>query len=132
MEYSRAKDAIFCHPCYIFAKKSTSRSELDAFTVKSFKNWKKVNDGMNCPSMRHVGKDSNSLHKIAMKCFEDLKNYSRHIDKLIEKQSSQEMENNRLQLKTSIDSVRWLAFQACAFKGHDESSDSKNKVTTLN
>jgi len=32
-----------------------------------------------------------------------------------------------LRLKTSIDSVRWLAFQACAFKGHDESSDSKNQ-----
>jgi hypothetical protein len=30
-------------------------------------------------------------------------------------------------LKTSIDSVRWLAFQACAFRGHDESSDSKNQ-----
>ncbi|KAG7951501.1 hypothetical protein I3843_12G009700 [Carya illinoinensis] len=37
------------------------------------------------------------------------------------------MENNRLQLKTSIESVRWLTFQACAFRGHDESSDSKNQ-----
>jgi hypothetical protein len=32
-------------------------------------------------------------------------NYSRHIDKLIEKQSSQEIENNQFQLKTSIDSI---------------------------
>jgi hypothetical protein len=86
-----------------------------------------VKDGMNCPSMRHVGKDPNSPHKIAVKCCENLKNYSRHMGKLIKKQSSQEMENNRLQLKTSIDSVQWLTFQACAFRGHDESTDSKNQ-----
>jgi glycerol kinase len=53
--------------------------------------------------------------------------HSSHIGKLIEKQTSQEMENNRLRLKTSIDNVRWLAFQACAFRGHDESADSKNQ-----
>ncbi|XP_062166924.1 uncharacterized protein LOC133873208 [Alnus glutinosa] len=127
LEYSESNDAIFCRPCYIFAKKSTGRLGSDAFTVKGFRNWKKVNDGMHCPLMGHVGTDPNSPHKIAVKCCEDLKNYSRHIGKLIEKQSSQEIENNRLQLKTSIDSVRWLAFQACAFRGHDESSDSKNQ-----
>jgi hypothetical protein len=37
------------------------------------------------------------------------------------------MENNRLRFKTFIDSVRWLAFQAYAFRGHDESFDSKNQ-----
>jgi hypothetical protein len=62
--------------------------------VKGFKKWKKMSDGMNCPLMGH-----------AVKCCEDLKNYSRHIGKLIEKQSSQEIKNNRLQPKTSIDSV---------------------------
>ena len=86
-----------------------------------------MKDGMNCPLIRHVGKDQNSTHKIAVKCCENLKNYSRHIDKLIEKQTSQELENNRLRLKTSIKCARWLAFQACAFRGHDESLDSKNR-----
>nr|XP_023880237.1 uncharacterized protein LOC111992595 [Quercus suber] len=62
-----------------------------------------------------------------MKCCEDLKNHSRHIDKLIEKQTSKELENNRLRLKTSVECARWLAFQACAFRGHDESLDSKNR-----
>jgi hypothetical protein len=37
------------------------------------------------------------------------------------------MENNQLQLKTTIDGIRWLALQACAFKGYDESSNSKNQ-----
>jgi hypothetical protein len=105
LEYSESNDAIFCHPCYIFAKKLIGRPRLDTFTVKGFKNWKKMSDGMNCPLMRHVETDPNSSHKIAVKCCEDLKNYSRHIGKLIEKQSSQEIKNNRLQPKTSIDSV---------------------------
>nr|XP_023870530.1 E3 SUMO-protein ligase KIAA1586-like [Quercus suber] len=62
-----------------------------------------------------------------MKCCKDLENHSRHIDKLIEKQTSKELENNRLRLKTSVECARWLAFQACAFRGHDESLDSKNR-----
>ena len=32
-----------------------------------------------------------------------------------------------MQLKTSVECAQWLAFQACAFRGHDESLDSKNK-----
>ncbi|KAH1073882.1 hypothetical protein J1N35_026210 [Gossypium stocksii] len=38
---------------------------------------------------------------------------------------------NRLRLKTSIDVVRWLSFQGCAFRGHDESSGSKNRGNFL-
>ncbi|KAG6725692.1 hypothetical protein I3842_02G044800 [Carya illinoinensis] len=79
LEYLPSKNAIFCLPCYIFAKKSTRYPGSNAFTNK------------------------------------------------VEKQVSQEMENNRLQLKTSIESVRWLTFQACAFRGHDERFDSKNQ-----
>jgi hypothetical protein len=41
------------------------------------------------------------------------------------------MEKNQLQLKTTIDSVRWLAFQACAFRSHDESSNSKNQGSCI-
>ncbi|XP_030963705.1 zinc finger MYM-type protein 1-like [Quercus lobata] len=40
---------------------------------------------------------------------------------------SKELENNRLRLKTSIECGRWLAFQTCAFRGHDKSLDSKNR-----
>jgi hypothetical protein len=72
-------------------------------------------------------KDLNSPHKIVVKCCEDLMHYSQHIDKFVENQSSQEIEKNRLWLKTSIDSVQWLAFQACAFRDHDESSNSNNQ-----
>ena len=85
LEYSPSKNAIFCHPCYIFAKQAIGHPMSNAFTVKGFNNWKKVNDGVNCPLMRHVGKDLNSPNKIAVRCCDDLKNNSRHIGKLIEK-----------------------------------------------
>ncbi|XP_050258909.1 uncharacterized protein LOC126703892 [Quercus robur] len=120
-------DAIYCLPCYLFSKKPIGRPGSNAFISTGFNNWKNVKDGMNFPLIRHVGKDPNSPYKIAVKRCKDLKNYSRHIDKLIEKQTSKELENNQLWLKTSIECARWLAFQACAFKGHDESLDSKNR-----
>ena len=62
-----------------------------------------------------MGKDD-SQHKIAMRSCEDLMNYSQHIGKVIEKQTSQHIANNRLQLKTTIDAIQWLAFQACALE----------------
>ncbi|XP_031503870.1 uncharacterized protein LOC116266698 [Nymphaea colorata] len=46
---------------------------------------------------------------------------------MIEKQSSKLVHNNRLRLKASVDVVRWLTFQACTFRGHDESSSSMNQ-----
>ena len=103
LEYSPLIDSIYGQPCYLFHKKPTSHPRSDAFTEKSFNNWKKVKDGMNCSLIGHEGKDPNTPHKIAEKCCEDLINYLGHIDKLVEKQISKEMENNRLRLKTSIE-----------------------------
>ena len=99
LEYSPSTDAIYCLPCYLLSKKLIGRPGSDAFISTGFNNWKKVKDGMNCPLVRHVGKEPNSPHKIVVKCCENLKNYSRHIDELIEKQTSKELENNRLRLK---------------------------------
>ncbi|XP_075654685.1 uncharacterized protein LOC142624827 [Castanea sativa] len=124
LEYSPSRDAIYCLTCYLFGKKPTGS---DAFTEKCFNNWKKVKDGMNCSLFGHDKKDPNTPHIIDVKCCEDLMNYSGHIDKLVEKQTSKEIENNQLRLKTSIECAQWLAFQACAFRDHDESLDSKNR-----
>ena len=91
LEYSPSTDALYCLPCYLFSKKPIGHLGSDAFiSIGLINNWKNVKDGMNCPLIRHVGKEPNSPHKIAVKCCEDLKNYSRYIDKLIEKQTSKE------------------------------------------
>ncbi|XP_015955613.2 uncharacterized protein LOC107480000 [Arachis duranensis] len=37
--------------------------------------------------------------------------HSKHIDKVLDRHSDETIANNRLRLKTSIDAIRWLAFQ---------------------
>ncbi|XP_025685295.1 uncharacterized protein [Arachis hypogaea] len=51
---------------------------------------------------------------------------SKHIDKVLDRHSDETIANNRLRLKTSINAIRWLAFQACAFRGDDKSPGSLN------
>ena len=45
----------------------------------------------------------------------------------MKRQASEEIENNQLKLKASINCIKWLTFQACAYRGHDESPSSKNR-----
>lgn len=97
LEYSQEKDAAFCFPCYLFSKK------LSPFTSKEFRNWGKVNNGKDCVFLSHVGKGPNSPHNVALRCYEDFKNQSCHIDKLLSKQISQQILSNRLRLKASVD-----------------------------
>ncbi|XP_071916164.1 uncharacterized protein [Coffea arabica] len=85
------------------------------------KSWK------NCAFLNHIGKDPNSSNKVAMQCYHDLGNSLQHLDKIIEKQNSEQVAKNRLQLQVSIDATKWCAFQAVAFRGHDESLDSNNR-----
>ncbi|XP_052620868.1 uncharacterized protein LOC111892149 [Lactuca sativa] len=81
LEYSPTTHASYCFICYIFNDKPSVCHGYDAFTVKGFDNWKKVNDGKNCAFLKHI--------------------------------------------------VRWLTFQACALRGHDESPNSKNRGNFL-
>ena len=67
---------------------------------------KKVNDGANCAFLNHVGKNHNSLHKITVKSCYDLVNPLQHIEKIVEKQTFQQMARNQLQLKVFIEAVR--------------------------
>ncbi|XP_074326913.1 uncharacterized protein LOC141664857 [Apium graveolens] len=123
LEYSISKDAAFCFPCFLFEKDSSSQH---AFTIDGFKNWKRVNDNERCLFFVHIGGD-NSLHKKAVKSLEGLTDITRHIDKVINRQSLEEINNNRLRLRATIEVVRYLNLQACALRGHDESSTSRNR-----
>jgi hypothetical protein len=78
-----------------------------------------------------MGKGPNSAHRFATRCLENLKNQSCHIEKVVKRQTTQKILNNRLRIKASIDIVRWLTFQACAFRGHDERLESKNRGNFL-
>ncbi|XP_073057656.1 uncharacterized protein [Primulina eburnea] len=94
--------------------------------MDGFKYWKRVNDGDRCAFFMHIG-CSTSPHNNAVEYLDNLMNIPRHIDKMINAQSSEEKQKNRLRLTATIESVRWLTLQACAFRGHDESPSSNNR-----
>ncbi|XP_056699421.1 uncharacterized protein [Spinacia oleracea] len=130
LEYSPTSDAAYCFPCFLYLKDPLGKSGSDAFTVQGFKNWKKVG-GKECSFSTHMEKDTNSAHGYSSLCWENAKKTGTHIDKALEKPNPQLIENNLLRIKTSIEIVRWLTFQNCAFRGHDESSKSKNQGNFL-
>ncbi|XP_023751327.1 uncharacterized protein LOC111899703 [Lactuca sativa] len=91
----------------------------------------KVNCGKDCAFIVHEGKTPASAHNFSIKCYEGLKNKLCHIENVIEKQTTQQVMDNRLRLKVSIEAIKWLTFQACALRGHDEGPDSKNQGNFL-
>ncbi|XP_023766503.2 uncharacterized protein LOC111915032 [Lactuca sativa] len=128
LEYSPTTHASYCFICYIFNDKPSVCHGYEAFTVKGFDNWKKVNDGKNCAFLKHIGC---SQHRNVVTFAENLMNQATHIENIIVKQNEAQILKNQLQLKASIDTVRWLTFQACALRGHDESPNSKNRGNFL-
>jgi len=80
----------------------------------------------NCALVAHIGKDSNSAYGFAINCFDNLMSQSCHLERVVKKQTDEQILRNRLQLKTSIDVVWRLAFQTCIFGGHRKCFDSNN------
>ncbi|OMO49421.1 Zinc finger, TTF-type [Corchorus olitorius] len=126
LEYSPSKDAAFCFLCFLFNNKPTGRLGSTAFTYDGFNNWKKVNAGQDCAFLNHMGRTPSSAHNNAVKDYSNLKNQTQNIIASLDRQTKEQVAANRLRLKASIDVVRWLTFQGYAFRGHDESSSSKN------
>lgn len=123
LEYSIEKNSAFCFPCYLF---DSCSSKYITFTREGFQDWKRVKERKKCPFAQHEG-NHGSLHNVAMEKWNNLVNTSQHIDKVMNKVTSQEILDNRLRLKISIESIKWLAMQGCAFRGHDESIHSTNR-----
>ncbi|XP_019442305.1 PREDICTED: zinc finger MYM-type protein 1-like [Lupinus angustifolius] len=131
LEYSIVNDAAYCLPCYLFSNfsnKPSAHAGSDVFTSKGFRAWKKVNVGKNCTFLIHLGC---SPYNNAIKACFDLLNQYGHIRNIFNVQSSDQIKQNRLRLRSSIDSIRGLTFQACAFRGHDETPQSKNRGNFL-
>ncbi|XP_075483596.1 uncharacterized protein LOC142523749 [Primulina tabacum] len=120
LEYSPNKDAV---PCFLFQVKKT---HYPTFTVNGFRSWKRVNVGKRCALWMHVGGPT-SPHNNAVQSVGVLMNGSGHIDKVMHAQTSEEVNKNRLRLKDTIESIRWLCLQGCALRGHDESSSFDNQ-----
>ncbi|KAL0003158.1 hypothetical protein SO802_016939 [Lithocarpus litseifolius] len=61
----------------------------------------------------------------------DLMNQWQHLQRVVDHFTTEQIANNRLQLKASIYIVRHLAFQAISFRGRDESFSSSNRGNFL-
>ncbi|KAM5580830.1 hypothetical protein ABKV19_010172 [Rosa sericea] len=121
LEYSIALDKAYCFPCFLF---DTEVSHHPAFTIDGFKAWKRVSGSDNV-LMKHVG-GLNSPHHAAMQKWDLIRNPTKQIETVFQSKSLKDIEDNRLRLKASIESVRLLANQGAAFRGHDETEDSLN------
>jgi hypothetical protein len=71
------------------------------FTTEGFKSWKRVNDGVICALLIHVG-SSTSPHNNAVKSIEDLMKVSGHIDKVLNEKTVEKVQKNQLRLTTTI------------------------------
>jgi hypothetical protein len=120
LEYSESNGCAYYLFCFVSSKNIKKRGGYDAFTIQGFNNWKKVHDGENCAFLVHVGSDPSSEHNNSIKESHDLLNNPIHIDNVMERRKNTEKERNRLRLRTSIAANKWLSFQSCAFRGHDE------------
>ncbi|XP_075666079.1 uncharacterized protein LOC142635914 [Castanea sativa] len=119
------RDAAYCLPCFVFHSLNGVMGQ-NTFIVGGFRNWKKFR-GKDCYFQCHIGKDPNSAYKVAEQMCKDLTNQSQHLQRVVNHFTIEQIANNRLQLKASIFIVRYLAFQAIAFRGRDESFSSLNR-----
>ncbi|KAL7596374.1 hypothetical protein Lser_V15G28024 [Lactuca serriola] len=78
-----------------------------------------------------MGTECTSFHNVAQKSYDDLLNETQNIRNTFEKFTDEDRKKNRLRLKAIIYVVRWCAFQAIAFRGHNERQDSINKGNFL-
>jgi Domain of unknown function (DUF4371) len=74
---------------------------------------------------------SGTEHNNAARAHQTLLNQPGHIENIIKVHAKKEVERNRLRLKATIASVKWLSFQACAFRGHNETPQSRNRGNFL-
>ena len=53
------------------------------------------------------------------------------MENILEVKSKEEKEKDCLRLRTTIAVVKWLTFQSCALRGHDERPESRNRGNFL-
>lgn len=120
-----SKDVVFCLCCYLTRSDIGEQKSSDAFSIYGFSNWKKKKR-----LYIYVG-NFNSAHNQAWRSCEALMNQKQHIEVVISKQSDLMKREYRIHLTLVIDCNQYLFKQGLAFRGHDESVNSKNKGNFL-
>ena len=112
---STITNATYCLLCFVFHN-SNGVVGQNTFIVGGFRNWRKVGC-KDCYFQGHIGKNPNLAHRVAEQMCKDLMNQWQHLQRLVDHFTTEQIANNQLQLKASVFIVRYLAFQAIAFRG---------------
>ncbi|CAN1779064.1 Zinc finger MYM-type protein 1, partial [Linum perenne] len=128
LEYSSTTHKAYCFPCFLFGENEKSTSAL---LHDGFDGWKRVHQGKECVFRVHIGTSSSSVHNRCVAYGIALMKPSTHIDQVIQRISSVEINKHRLRLKATITVILRLALQGCAFRGHDESQSSLNRGNVI-
>nr|XP_051204848.1 uncharacterized protein LOC127318387 isoform X4 [Lolium perenne] len=127
LEYSVEKDAAYCFHCFLFKSSSiSSHYGHDAFTKNGFKCWKKGPEQFK----KHVG-NASSIHNNARNSCEDFRNKKQSVAYALACYEEKSHIDYETRLRAVVGIVRFLMDQGLAFRGHDESSTSRNKGNFL-
>ncbi|KAH7688353.1 P-loop containing nucleoside triphosphate hydrolase protein [Dioscorea alata] len=127
LEYSVEKDSAFCLWCYLFKPTTYGlQSGRDVFSKLGYNNWKNA-----ISTFRDHEGNVTSIHNFAADKLELFKNPRQSVTQKISQHSSEMEVAYRVRLTAVLDIVRFLLRQGLAFRGHDESSSSKNKGNFL-
>ncbi|XP_071730713.1 uncharacterized protein [Rutidosis leptorrhynchoides] len=101
---------------------SGSKAGSGGFTIKGLNKWKKINCGKDCAFIKDGGTSPASAHNFSVKCYENFRNQVCHIENVIEKQTAQEIMDNRLNVQQLIrDEIRNAKFCLIVDESRDES-----------
>ena len=126
LEYSPAQNAVYCFPCFLFAKNASPNKP---FVTQGVSSWNKIT-GKDCKLLKHAGQ-VNSAHSRNMSAWQSLPIQQRSIQTLLHRQCQQQIADNVLRLSASIETIRFLSSQGLVLRGHDESKESSNRGNFL-
>ena len=126
LEYSVAKDAAFCFYCFLFKQPRAENFGIECYTGEGFNYWKNATQSFD----HHVG-NVNSAHNKARRHCEAFKNQRQSVSHVMDRGTKKMEEEYLARVTIILGVVRFLLLQALAFRGHDESTSSKNKGNFL-
>ena len=94
LEYSLTKDAAYCVLCFFVSNYSPGCPRSNTFTVEGYHNWDKIGEKVRA-FLTYVRKNPNSPYQVAEQACRNLMNQHQHIGRMVSKQDSNQIENNR-------------------------------------
>ncbi|XP_050547957.1 zinc finger MYM-type protein 1-like [Daktulosphaira vitifoliae] len=125
LEYSILTDKAFCFVCRLFYNSEENNAE-DVFTLTGFSKWKKAVNAFK----KHENSSSHRISNIKLNSLKEADKSGTVIEK-VHQQYSEEVKENRLYLEALCESLIFCGRQSIALRGHDESTDSKNRGNFL-